>query len=60
MKPRLNLKYTFCYAIIFIATNITLVINIVHKIREAKTFGGIPFIVDAFSQYIFIAAINYQ
>lgn len=30
------------------------------KISDAKTFGGIPFIVDAFSQYIFIAAINYQ
>lgn len=60
MNPRLNLKYTFCYAIIFITSDRTLVINIVHKTSEAKTFGGIPFIVDAFSQYVFIAAINYQ
>lgn len=30
------------------------------KISKAETFGGIPFIVDAFSQYMFIAAINYQ
>lgn len=30
------------------------------EISEAKIFGGIPFIVDAFSQYTFIAAINYQ
>lgn len=27
---------------------------------EAMAFGGIPFIVDASSQYILIAAISYQ